>query len=239
MKTVPTQALQIWLRRHDAELGWERAGPSISAGFVEPFDTWADMTHLIGAGELREAGRAAIAYFCSVLPDAIPATADAARVPERARREEVARNADAVPERATSHAPLAAAAARGGAFRWDYWLIRRHRRDAGGRGPRRGSQPVLDAPTSTRSDRYVLSLPGQQLDTGSRRSTTRYDNLTVAGDWTDCGFNEGCVEAAVMSGRLAAHALSGSPAARRDRRFRSPMTEETGGHREDASRGRD
>ena len=32
-----------------------------------------------------------------------------------------------------------------------------------------------------------------------------YDNFTIAGDWTDAGFNEGCVEAAVMSGRLAAH----------------------------------
>ena len=38
-----------------------------------------------------------------------------------------------------------------------------------------------------------------------------FDNLTVAGDWTDCGFNEGCVEAAVMSGRLAAHAISKLP----------------------------
>jgi hypothetical protein len=34
--------------------------------------------------------------------------------------------------------------------------------------------------------------------------------MTIAGDWTDCGFNEGCVEAAVMSGRLAAHALTGA-----------------------------
>ena len=38
-----------------------------------------------------------------------------------------------------------------------------------------------------------------------------YDNLTIAGDWTDCGFNAGCVEAAVMSGRLAAHAISQLP----------------------------
>jgi len=39
-----------------------------------------------------------------------------------------------------------------------------------------------------------------------------YDNLTIAGDWTDCGLNIGCVEAAVMSGLLASHALSGTPA---------------------------
>jgi uncharacterized protein with NAD-binding domain and iron-sulfur cluster len=36
--------------------------------------------------------------------------------------------------------------------------------------------------------------------------------LTIAGDWTDCGLNAGCVEGAVMSGRLAAHAIAQSPA---------------------------
>ena len=29
-----------------------------------------------------------------------------------------------------------------------------------------------------------------------------YDNLTIAGDWTDSGFHSGCVEGAVMSGLL-------------------------------------
>src|SRR5207247_1254477 len=60
------------------------------------------------------------------------------------------------------------------------------------------------------SDRYVLSLPGSQRYRISPLDRT-YDNLTIAGDWTDCGFNAGCVEAAVMSGRLAASALSGLP----------------------------
>jgi uncharacterized protein with NAD-binding domain and iron-sulfur cluster len=60
------------------------------------------------------------------------------------------------------------------------------------------------------SDRYVQSPP---KTTGYRISPldNTYDNLTVAGDWTACGLNVGCVEAAVMSGRLAAHALAGSP----------------------------
>ena len=58
---------------------------------------------------------------------------------------------------------------------------------------------------------YTLCLPG----------TSKYrispldldvDNLTVAGDWTACGLNYGCVESAVISGRLAAHAIAGSPA---------------------------
>ena len=42
---------------------------------------------------------------------------------------------------------------------------------------------------------------------GQRRTV----NATIAGDWTDAGFNAGCVETAVMSGLLAAHALSGAP----------------------------
>ena len=60
------------------------------------------------------------------------------------------------------------------------------------------------------SDRYVLALPGSLKHRISPLDPT-YDNLTIAGDWTDCGFNEGCTEAAVISGRLAAHALSSSP----------------------------
>jgi hypothetical protein len=60
------------------------------------------------------------------------------------------------------------------------------------------------------TDRYVLALPGSLQYRISPLDNT-YDNLTIAGDWTDCGFNEGCVEAAVMSGRLAAHAIAQLP----------------------------
>jgi predicted NAD/FAD-dependent oxidoreductase len=61
------------------------------------------------------------------------------------------------------------------------------------------------------SERYVLSLPGTQKYRISPLDNT-YDNLTIAGDWTMCGLDAGCVEAAVISGRLAAHAISSSPA---------------------------
>jgi uncharacterized protein with NAD-binding domain and iron-sulfur cluster len=37
------------------------------------------------------------------------------------------------------------------------------------------------------------------------------ENMTVAGDWTANGLDAGCVEAAVMSGMLAAYAISGKP----------------------------
>jgi hypothetical protein len=99
--------------------------------------------------------------------------------------------------------------AREGGFRWD---LLAHR-------PRNGHSPPAPERIDTQywsanvrpTDRYVLSLPGT-LDCRISPLDETYANFTVAGDWTDCGFNCGCVEAAVMSGRLAAHALSGVPA---------------------------
>ena len=56
------------------------------------------------------------------------------------------------------------------------------------------------------SDRYVQSVPGSDKHR-LRPDESGYDNLVLAGDWTDCGLNAGCIEAAVMSGLEAANAL--------------------------------
>jgi len=60
------------------------------------------------------------------------------------------------------------------------------------------------------SDRYTLSLP---ISTAYRISPLddSVENMTIAGDWTACGLDVGCIEAAVMSGMLAAYAISGQP----------------------------
>jgi hypothetical protein len=60
------------------------------------------------------------------------------------------------------------------------------------------------------SDRYVLATAGS-IEHRISPLETGIDNMTIAGDWTACGFTEGCVEAAVMSGRLASHAISQRP----------------------------
>jgi uncharacterized protein with NAD-binding domain and iron-sulfur cluster len=189
VKTVSTQALQLWMRPDMKELGWPDEAINIS-GFVEPFDTWADMSHLIRE-ESHQDGVQSVAYFCSVLSDPAPGTdvADAG-YPGR-RRAEVKDNADRFLDRDIGHLWPRAVEPRGGFRREvlvdEYWRA-----------------------NVTPSDRYVLSLPGS-LQYRISPLDDSYDNLTVCGDWTDCGFNEGCVEAAVMSGRLAAHALSQSP----------------------------
>jgi predicted NAD/FAD-dependent oxidoreductase len=59
------------------------------------------------------------------------------------------------------------------------------------------------------SDRYTLSLPGS-IENRMSPLECPVANMTIAGDWTACGLDVGCVEAAVMSGMLAAHAITGN-----------------------------
>jgi uncharacterized protein with NAD-binding domain and iron-sulfur cluster len=203
VQSVPTQAFQIWSSRPMTEFGWND-GPINLSGFVEPFDTWADMSHLVSQ-ESHTTPVRSIAYFCSVLRDAAPDVAALAGYPAE-RDYEVRRNAVRFLNEDIVH--LWPKATHDGAFRWDTLV--------GGPlvSPEAGSESRFAAQywraNVNPSDRYVLSLPGSlrcrisPLDSGC-------DNLTVAGDWTDCGFNEGCIEAAVMSGRLAAHAVSERP----------------------------
>jgi hypothetical protein len=71
------------------------------------------------------------------------------------------------------------------------------------------------------SDRYVQSVPGSDRFR-LRPDESGYDNLVLAGDWTDCGMNAGCIEAAVMSGLEAANALLGRGRFYRIRGFYMP-----------------
>ena len=203
VKTVATQAFQIWLDQDMERLGWPHGAATLS-GFVEPFDTWADMGHLLDK-EAWSHQPGTIAYFCSVLADDHATVHDPAY--PRQRHEEVRENAvrflNQHVGRLWPHAM-----AQPGAFRWD--LLVSPVDGIGAYGEARFGTQYWTANVNP-SDRYTLSLPGTAKYRISPLDRT-YDNLTICGDWTDCGFNSGCVEAAVMSGRLAAHALSLQPA---------------------------
>ena len=218
VKTVASQAFQIWLREDVEALGWN--GPPLTlAGFVQPFDTWADMGQLLAEEHWGRSPRS-LAYFCSVLPDrpgervTDPGYRDDPDHPRR-RREEVRRNAVRFLDRDVRH--LWPRAVRDGGrdgemgFRWEL-LVDPSCSDTAAETPGTEDRFATQYWTANvnPSDRYVLCPPGSPKHRISPLDTT-WDNLTVAGDWTYCGFNEGCVEAAVMSGRLAAHALSGRP----------------------------
>jgi uncharacterized protein with NAD-binding domain and iron-sulfur cluster len=207
VKTVPTQAFQIWMNASMGELGWHEEPINIS-GFVKPFDTWADMTHLASEESWPRPPRA-IAYFCSVLPDAPEEERVSPAFPE-AQHERVRRNAVHFLQKNLVHLwPQACQVP--GEFQWNLLMdpLEQPGAESTGQGESRFSSQYWTANVNP-TDRYTLSLPGSLRFRISPLDNT-YDNFTVAGDWTHCGFNEGCVEAAVMSGRLAAHALSGFP----------------------------
>lgn len=206
VKTVATQAFQVWLNEDLDALGWS-GPPYIVAGYVKPFDTWCDMAHVIPEESWATPPATAV-YFCGVLPE--PAGAD------RSDAAYPAMMAARVKASAVTHLKTAGQAVWPGAYdargRFRWALLADPSEKADGRA-------ATDARFDTQywranvnpSDRYVLNTPGSTRFRISPLDMT-YDNLTLAGDWTDCGFNTGCVEAAVMSGRLAAHALSGFPA---------------------------
>src|SRR5262249_802687 len=137
----------------------------------------------------------ALAYFCSVLPDLdAPRSRMDGEYPLK-QREHVRRNAVDFLNHSVAH--LWPQAVRGpGEFRWD--LLG---------DPAEPAELAACTDEESRfashfwtanvnpSDRYALSLPGSGAYRISPLDRT-YDNLTIAGDWTDCGFNAGCVEAA-------------------------------------------
>jgi uncharacterized protein with NAD-binding domain and iron-sulfur cluster len=209
VKTIATQAFQLWLNEDFEALGWPHPQMCVT-GFVKPFDTWADMRHLIPEENWPRQPRA-IAYFCSVLPDV---SADLAPVDAEypvARREAVRQSALRFLQRDMKHFwPNAVSPT--GEFRWEL-LIDPHEHEPTGAATTsdesRFNSQFWTANVNP-SDRHSLALPGSSQYRISPLDNT-YDNLTIAGDWTSCGLNLGCVEAAVMSGRLAAHALSHAP----------------------------
>jgi len=206
VRSVNTQAFQLWMREDMAALGWAEPQTNLS-GFVEPFDTWADMSHLVRT-EAWSRPPQSIAYFCSVLPDRKDPVDE---VSARAAHEEVRRNAVGFLKRDVVHL-WPRAVTKEGDFRWDLLADPEE-------GTRKTRKKADESRFATQfwhanvrpSDRYVLSLPGTIGDRISPLDMT-YDNLTIAGDWTASGLCSGCVESAVMSGMLAAHAISGLPA---------------------------
>jgi len=200
--TVATQAFQIWLREPDRALGWSHPGATVS-GYTDPFDTWSSMPQLIDAEDWPDDDRpATIAYFCGVLAaPRPPVDSDADGVGRRDRyRDQVREGAVAFLDRNLRH--LLPGAVNDHGFRWDLLCGR-----DGRSGPAAFDSQFWTANVDP-SDRYVQSLPG----TGRyrlRSDESGYDNLFLAGDWTDSGLNAGCIEAAVLSGLQAANAVLG------------------------------
>ncbi|MEA2451234.1 MAG: hypothetical protein QOG63_3166, partial [Thermoleophilaceae bacterium] len=196
-RTAMTQAFQVWLKRPSDRLGWPFRKNSVMTAYVEPMDTYSDMTHLLPAeawpADERVAG---IGYFCGVLPDHDGDTQERADARARANAIEYLEG-DALgiwPD----------CEGENGGFHWGALVD-----PDGRRGPDRFDAQFWLANFQA-TERYVLTPPG---NTKYRLAADEsgYGNLALAGDWIKTGLDAGCVEAAVMGGMQASRAICGSP----------------------------
>jgi uncharacterized protein with NAD-binding domain and iron-sulfur cluster len=199
VQTIATQAFQIWLRPDEPALGWPSSGATVSA-YVRPFETWASMPQTLWAEDWpADESPGTVAYFCGSLAAPWPTTCPGDDYVRRYDTQVRAAAAEFIEDNLALFFPKAFSE---NGFDWS--LL------AGGNGER-GATALGTQHVSVNidpSDRYVQSVPGSDRYR-IRPDESGYDNLAVAGDWTDCGMNAGCIEAAVMSGLEAANAVLG------------------------------
>jgi uncharacterized protein with NAD-binding domain and iron-sulfur cluster len=223
VKTIATQGAQVWMTSDLAELGWRRGSVLVSA-LEGPFQTWADMTHTLAAEHAWRAHKncpaqskgdhpdvKSIAYFLGVLPQTVikkikhEAGGDAVQTKARLEKQIRVDLGSLLKTGMKSFWPAAYSAPYSHPTLSPLKLLATPLGNKGGTLTGQHIQASFIG-----SDRYTLAVPGSLEH---RISPLHYlvVNMTIAGDWTECGFNEGCIEAAVMSGMLAAHAISRKP----------------------------
>ena len=156
-------------------------GPGVITALDTTYDTWADMTHTLPSEDFPHRVRS-VGYFCGTIPDREIASAQAQ--PEVLEKE--------------AESDLRT-------------LLECF--NVCGVWPMLAEGDVAAAHISVNfkgSERYTQSRPGS-LEYRISPLDRTVENLSIAGDWTACGLDAGCVEAATMSGMIAAYALSGTP----------------------------
>ncbi|NLS21021.1 NAD(P)-binding protein [Rhizobium sp. P40RR-XXII] len=204
VETVATCAVQFWLNKPTSETGWpalvrsynqySKFNPTnmqtVMTGFAEPLDTWADMSHLLVREAWPDPAPQSIAYFCSPSRNA--------DVPLPSMQEQAAKWAD-------EHLVRIWPEARNTDGGFDRNLL--VSLEGQSEGARFANQYFRQ--NFYGSERYVLSVPGS-LDYRLAPDESGFVNLVITGDWTLCGINAGCVEAATISGLAAARVFTGS-----------------------------
>jgi hypothetical protein len=210
IQTTPTLALQLWLTKDTSQLGWPDPR-TVMVGFGResdrsdraPLNSWQDNSQLLTS----ETGMGAkvprsLNYFVGVFPDAGPSCDPNYPDHELARAKRMIvdwTNGDLLEIWPKARDPLTT--------KFDWGLL------------------VPPSPVQTRDpdrldtqyvrpninpwERYVLSTPGT-LQWRLWPDGTGISNLFLAGDWVRTGLDAGCIEAAVMSGRATARAITGA-----------------------------
>lgn len=203
VQTTRTMGLQLWMKPNLRGLGWTQA-PPVMDGYVNPMNTWADMSHLLPQECWpTDDAPGSISYLCGTVTGDIPPQSDH-EAPEREfrRAREIARGW--LESSAGGLWPSVTSPKGSESLDWRQ-LVDPQRRDGAERLSAQFWKMNMDP-----SERYVLSARGStryRIKAGE----SGFDRLYVVGDWIDNGFNAGCIEAAVVSGLQGANALLGLP----------------------------
>jgi uncharacterized protein with NAD-binding domain and iron-sulfur cluster len=203
VKSVQTLSLQVWMDRSLEELGWDMPSPLLSL-YVEPLNTWAEMTQVLHSEPWPSAYRPrSVQYFTGPQqgPDLAPPASDTeypARETRRAREEMLT----FLRHHLTPLLPGAVDPRMPPRIDWNR-LVDPEQRQGEARLEAQYYRSNCDP-----ADRCTVALPGS-TKYRMKAGDTGYRNLFVTGDWIDNGLYVACMEGAVQGGILAARALCG------------------------------
>jgi uncharacterized protein with NAD-binding domain and iron-sulfur cluster len=185
VKTVQTQAAQFWMQPFFDDLGFTVPGAVVGAFTPSQLDTWADMTYLLeGEGWPPELVKS-LAYFTGPMqgPEQAPPPSDT-QFPQKSKKQN-----EAVVEKLLAKQIK---------ILWPNY---------------QGTAQIVSSYLRYNidpSERYVMSVKNSSQHR-LKAGDSGFKNLMLAGDWTDCTINMGCVEAATISGMQASQKISGFP----------------------------
>ncbi len=209
VKTVRTQCVQLWMLTPEGGLGWNEKGPfaehALVDAYIDPINTWMDQSVILETEKWTAPNKPQfLAYFCGPMredPNQAPLTD--AHYPE-SQRQKVFDMAQTYFKSAI-HPIWPNVTAADGSLDWTKVFD-----PFDGQGEKRAKGQYYRCNIDP-SERYVLSVAGS-LPYRLRSDRSGFRNLYLAGDWTVNGLNAGCVEAAAISGCIAARGISGIPA---------------------------
>jgi uncharacterized protein with NAD-binding domain and iron-sulfur cluster len=202
VKTIQTQAFQLWLRPDDAGLGWPmwRQQSATLTGYDADdnleragLDTWGDFSHLL----IRESWPNdrfpnSIAYFCGAMKSVdglkLPPPSETTFPQQQKAKAEL--NGRYFLEHYVGHIwPRATRPDNSNGLNWSLVTGQYYRAN-------------IDP-----SERYVLCVK-DSVQYRLNPADSQFTNLYLAGDWTNNGLlSLGCVESAVLGGMQAANGL--------------------------------
>ncbi len=205
VKAVQTLSFQVWLSKDIASLGWTGPQSPLLSLYVEPYNTWSDMSQVLVRETWPPSARPLnVSYFTGAQPG--PATPPPVtdldfpvRMTDKAREGAL----EFLEQHLTTLLPRAVDSARPPDMDWKLLV----ELGAQHEGPARLASQYWRSNCDPH-ERCTLALPGT-AKFRIRANETGYSNLTIAGDWIDNGIHVACMEGAVMGGIYAARAVTG------------------------------